>query len=250
VLFRSGEGNFRILPSIARGQAMKNIYGSDEFLFITEVGSRMWEMADISSDYDMFYCYQTPATKYLRTGDFEPTRPQKHYTNDVGKEYDCQFMEIGHLVHLLMKGNVNAIWAVCSPVIHKDGDVLQKLKVIVRNNLSKDSYPSIKGIATSQYLDAERRADQRAPEKSLKTCLRSINFGLGVLYGRGIEFSPVHNATKTMCEHSFKYLDTALGESRLPQHPNCEVFEDFLFNIRLSELFISRAEALQQIGGQ
>jgi hypothetical protein len=84
----------------------------DDCLFVTEVGSRMWGMADETSDYDLFCCYNTPAKEYLRTGEFEKTKPHKNFIED-GKEYDIQYMEIGHLVKLLMKGNVNTSDKVC-----------------------------------------------------------------------------------------------------------------------------------------
>ena len=89
-----------------------------DYLFVTEVGSRMWMMDDVSSDYDLFYCYQTPSTDYLRNGDFKNTRAARKFTV-TGNEYDAQYMEIGHLINLLCKGNVNAIWAVMSPLIYK-----------------------------------------------------------------------------------------------------------------------------------
>ena len=206
-----------------------------EYLFITEVGSRMWGMADISSDYDLFFCYRTPASVYLRTGNFDATRPQQKFNHD-GKEFDCQFMEIGHLIHLLMKGNVNAIWAVCSPIVHQSSDTRLELKDLVESQLSKDSYPSILGMATSQFKDAEKRAEVRGKEKSLATCVRTLNFGLALLNGRGCDFSPYWDATPEICKQSFDDLEKAMFASTLPVHPRYDLFTDFLLAVRCIEL--------------
>jgi hypothetical protein len=208
----------------------------EDYLFITEVGSRMWGMADISSDHDLFFCYQTTASNYLRTGNFEPTRAQHKYVDGDGMEYDCQFMEIGHLVNLLMKGNVNMVWAVCSPIVHRHSNTLDRLKVLTESQLSKDSYASIKGMATSQFLDAEKRAEVRTKEKSLATCVRTLNFGVGLLYGRGCAFLPFWNATETMCKQSFEYLELAMKASTLPVHPRYDLFTDFLLAVRCIEI--------------
>jgi predicted nucleotidyltransferase len=102
---------------------------NENYLFVTEVGSRMWGMEKFASDYDLFHCYQQPAREYLRTSTFEKSRPAKKdydLRDGVTRELDCQYMEIGHLVNLLKKGNVNAIWAVCSPVVHQNRQPLPR----------------------------------------------------------------------------------------------------------------------------
>ena len=145
-----------------------------DFLFVTEVGSRMWGMADVSSDHDMFCCYLTPASEYLRTGNFHPNRPSKTGVMVDGAEYDFQYMEIGHLVGLLKKGNVNAIWAVCSGIVHKESPILTQLKFITRSQMSKATYHSIEGMAISQMGDAikaEKIPDEKLAAKKWMTAV-------------------------------------------------------------------------------
>lgn len=96
---------------------------SGRILFITEVGSRMWGMEEFASDYDWVHIYQVPTRSILEGRKIPVTRPQKHYTDDHGRLIDASFMEIGHLVQLLISGNINAIWAVTSPLVIADSSV-------------------------------------------------------------------------------------------------------------------------------
>jgi predicted nucleotidyltransferase len=206
-----------------------------KLLFITEVGSRMWGMEEISSDHNLFICYLTSASEYLRTGNFHPTKPQKSFDKD-GVEYDVQQMEIGHLINLLIKGNVNAIWAVCSPIVVEKNDALNWLRRITINHLSKASYHSIRGMALSQYNDAKKRADTRDPQKSLKTAMRTIWFGCNMLNGLGVKFTPVtENVTETMIGQGFTRLQESYQNSQIREKPDENIFREFLLQIRLNE---------------
>lgn len=222
-----------------------------EILFVTEVGSRMWGMEKFASDYDLFHCYQQPARDYLRTSTFEKARAAKTFKADtdyliqtqnvkipVGAEIDAQYMEIGHLVNLLKKGNVNAIWAVCSPVVHQNSQTLRELKQITLDNLSRASYASIKGMAMSELSDATKRKDVRDPQKSLQTCIRTLWFGHALLTGGGVYFSPVtQDVTEADCQHEFELLDVAYETKKVgKEKPDPAPFDDFLFRIRMKEI--------------
>lgn len=222
-----------------------------EILFVTEVGSRMWGMEKFASDYDLFHCYQQPARDYLRTSTFEKARAAKTFKADtdyliqtqnvkipVGAEIDAQYMEIGHLVNLLKKGNVNAIWAVCSPVVHQNSQTLRELKQITLDNLSRASYASIKGMAMSELSDATKRKDVRDPQKSLQSCIRTLWFGHALLTGGGVYFSPVtQDVTEADCQHEFELLDVAYETKKVgKEKPDPAPFDDFLFRIRMKEI--------------
>ena len=133
-------------------------------LFTTEVGSRMWRMDKPDSDYDLFVVYMQSYREYMRKGSFVNTLPHKQYMED-GKEIDAQYIEIGHLVSLLKKGNVNAIWGVCSPIVRVDHPILQSLRYILLGNLSKETYASVNGMAHSQMNDTKKRENVRVPGK-------------------------------------------------------------------------------------
>ena len=210
---------------------------TDNYLFITEVGSRMWGMENFASDYDLFHVFQQPSSDYLRKGIFKQTRAAKTYMQD-GKEIDAQYWEIGHLIHQLKKGNVNAIWGVCSGVVWKNSNELKTLRDIVIANISKESYHSIRGMAMSQFSDATKRAAVRDPEKSLWTCTRTLNFGCNLLFAGYVGFEkPTTSAIdEEFCKEEFKILDECYKLSTLPDHVNPKPFEDFLWNIRMSEI--------------
>jgi len=222
---------------------------ADQLLFVTEVGSRMWGMGDLASDYDLFHCYQQPAAEYLKTGTFEKSRPARTYTIDGDdKPVDAQYMEIGHLVNLLKKGNVNALWAVCSPVVHLDSPVLQQLKEITLDNLSRQSYHSIKGMAMSELSDVTKRKDVRDPQKSLKTCVRTLWFGHALLTGGGIYFAPVkQDITEGDCQHEFELLDIAYNSKKVTEIPDPKPFEDFLFMLRVTEILDQHVKTLVKL---
>ena len=211
----------------------------ESYLFVTEVGSRMWGMEKFASDYDLFHVYQTPASEFLISGNFGNTKAAKIWTDPQNREIDAQYMEIGHLVGLLKKGNVNAIWAVCSGVVHKDTEVLRQLKHITLQNLSKASYQSIRGMAISQLKDAEKRKEVKDPQKSLVTCQRTLLFGIKLLYGEGVDFKaswPMFEITKEACEANFIDLDVALQCSKLPEFPNPKHFDNFIYRLRMQEI--------------
>jgi len=208
-----------------------------DYLFITEVGSRMWGMDKPDSDYDIFHVFQQPSSEYLRTSTFEKTRAAKSYIYE-NKEIDAQYMEIGHLVNLLKKGNVNAIWSVCSPIVHMDSEWLVKLREITINNISKSSYASINGMAHSQLNDAIKRATVKDPMKSKATTMRTLQFGVTMLMNHKIEFKPPEDeVTNENIGKWFRLLDVAKEKSMLPDEVNVKPFEDFLYDIRTSEIF-------------
>jgi predicted nucleotidyltransferase len=222
---------------------------TDQLLFVTEVGSRMWGMEDLASDYDLFQCYRQPAAEYLKSGTFKKSRPARTYTIEGDdKPVDAQYMEIGHLVNLLKKGNVNALWAVCSPVVHLDSPVLQQLKKITLDNLSRQSYHSIKGLAMSELSDVTKRKDVRDPQKSLKTCVRTLWFGQDLLLGRKLAFTPVSNiVSEKNCHEEFALLDNAYESSTLCDAPDPKPFEDFLFMLRITEILDRHVKTLVKL---
>jgi predicted nucleotidyltransferase len=216
-------------------------------LWATEVGSGMWGMESLASDHDLVVIYASPIFDVL-TGDVVNTLPQKmdlkmgpsRFNDD--KPIDISAMEIGHLVHLLSKGNINAIWSVISPnlvsVTHQFHKCHSELKHLVCNGLSKKTYHSVRGMALSQVADADKRADVRATKKSLMTALRTINFGINLL-GDHIDFIPVSdnistNALRAKVRIGIEDLDRAMEQSHLPEQPPEDQFRRHLFKLRVA----------------
>ena len=99
-----------------------------------------------------------------------------------GRLIDASFMEIGHLMKLLISGNLNAIWAVTSPLVIDDpAGVRGRLWKVVFFMFSRQSYHSIRGMAESEALDTVRNCGRENPEKPYITAIRILRFGQRLL---------------------------------------------------------------------
>ncbi len=87
-----------------------------KILYISCVGSHMWGMENEESDIDLVMIYVVPTRRILRGEKFPATIRQEMAAREGGI-YDTLGWEIGHLIDLLIKGNVNAIWYATSPLV-------------------------------------------------------------------------------------------------------------------------------------
>lgn len=215
-------------------------------LWVTEVGSQMWGMETFASDHDFITIYVARHYDTL-TGYMTNTLPQKTdvKVDWLDKPLDVAGMEIGHLIHLLKKGNVNAIWAVMSPQIvsnimanpfHRDHVELRR---IVKENVSAQTYYSVKGMAVSQLADVEKRAGVRSPEKSLASAMRTIRFGIRLLEQGEIYIEQRPSKTgysegevRAELDHLDMQFEKAVSDAILPPISAPKPFDDYLFNIR------------------
>jgi predicted nucleotidyltransferase len=212
----------------------------EQILFRTEVGSGMWGMNDLSSDIDIITVYKTPTRDILmgkrQTNVIKPQR--KYYVGDV--EIDEQFMEIGHLINLLCKGNINALWAVTSPIVIQDYmSYNHKLSTIVKHcGLSKAILPSALGMAESQWRDAEKRADVKSPIKSKSTAMRTLLFACRVLRCNDTIYDSVH--IRDYCQYEYDSLINTTtdmhGISKIQDLPNEPILRQWLLSIRLQDI--------------
>jgi predicted nucleotidyltransferase len=206
----------------------------EQILFSTEVGSWMWGMNLPDSDHDIINVY-AQSTREILSG-HEHIRNKPNTKKMIGGiEYDYQYMEIGHLVNLLIKGNVNAIWAVTSPRVYKGSYTLCQLREITVNNLSKASYPSIHGLAISNLHDNEKRPNMR-PNKAYKQCLRTLKFGINMFKNNIITYEPItHEVTKPEIDEAFIQLKNAFDTTTIMVSPDEPTFRNFLYNVRTIE---------------
>jgi predicted nucleotidyltransferase len=202
-------------------------------LFINCVGSHMWGMQSEESDLDLVMIYIAPTRAILRSERISPTVRQK-ITARGGEIYDTLGWEIGHLINQLIKGNVNAIWYVTSPLIIKPSIIQEELSALVRANLCRQTYHSIKGMAESQIKSEEKPG---IAGKGYKTALRTINFGLRLLLEGRICFAPVlHTPGVEEVMEKMDQLQEAYEATRLPDLPDENAFREFLLQLRLEEM--------------
>ena len=215
-----------------------------KILFITEVGSRMWGMEEFASDYDRVHIYQVPTRSILEGRKISVTRPQKQYTDEQGRLIDASFMEVGHLVKLLISGNINAIWAVTSPLVIEDlVGVREPLRKVVVSTLSRQSYYSVRGMAESQALDAFRDRGRENPEKPYLTAIRTLLFGQRLLSEGVPDYRVMDGLTwdpeitpEDRYAAELVLLDEVFRECQLPLVPDDRLFRDLLFSLRTEDL--------------
>jgi hypothetical protein len=208
----------------------QNLPGKE--LFRTVIGSHMWGMDTPDSDHDIMIVYQYPTLRILEGWRIPETMPFRKHENDLG-EWEFQFMEIGHLVDLLIKGNCNAIWAVMSPHVITRSVEYDKLRDIVSKNLAASTYWSVRGMAISQLADITKRKGSVSEEKALRSAFRTLQFGINLLDGKGVAFEPAPPTTnRDEIDALLDMIDAAYTRTKLPKSTNALIFREYLGVVR------------------
>ena len=202
-----------------------------DLMWMTGVGSHMWRMEHENSDIDRVLIYRAPTRNFLDGSSIIRTVAQRKYFIDK-TEYDDSGMEVGHLVNLLVKCNVNALWTATSPIVFEGEDVRRELCEITRANLSKEVYDSCLGMSTSQYRDAMREEGALDITKKMATAKRTLQFGIRILKAGVIDYVPITKATRSDIEQSMWDLDRAREESTLPEKADAKPFREWLYSWR------------------
>jgi len=202
-------------------------------LFKTNVGSHIWNMDTPLSDIDYFVVYLAPLEDILLQ-----RRPKsKHQIdNTLHPVSDYAIHEIGHVIGQLKKSNFNFIIGIMSPIEVSKGEMhLEFLRNWVKNNISKQIYYSIRGLAMSNHDDTNNLGYLRNQKKA-KLVLRTLIFGIHLLRTGEFLFRPI--VAKVKAEHIDYYLDEldrAFEESNLPDYVgNYDELEDWLIGVRLA----------------
>jgi len=140
-------------------------------LFMTCVGSHMWHMENKESDVDLVVIYIAPTKSILRGEKVSATISQRIEEKN-GVIYDTLGWEIGHLIDQLIKGNVNVIWNAASPLVLLPTTTQEDLQALIVDNLCKETYRSILGMAESQIKYEQK--PERIVGKGYRTALRTI----------------------------------------------------------------------------
>ena len=199
-------------------------------LFVTNVGSHMWQMNHPGSDVDLFVAVLAPTKSILR-GEFND-QSRVEYSGPT----DRQYHELGRIVDQVLRNNWNYLSGVMSPIIVKDWSRLGELRRLAALNYSKRAYHSIKGLAEHNYQKyiINERDDST---KRCNTIARTIIMGCKLLREGIIEYSPITGSSPEDIPKFIDELDLALKESTLPEAPQHENdLRDFLLDVRLSSL--------------
>src|SRR5437867_12110374 len=177
-------------------------------LFVTNVGSHMWQMNHPGSDVDLFVAVLAPTKSILR-GEF----------NDQSKvEYsgptDRQYHELGRIVDQVLRNNWNYLSGVMSPIIVKEWPRLTELRRLATMNYSKRAYHSIKGLAEhnyQKYIINERGASV----KRCDTIAGKLIMGAKLLRERMIDHRLVAGLEANDMQNLIDEVDLDLKESTL-----------------------------------
>jgi len=200
-------------------------------LFSTNVGSHIWTMNHPGSDVDLFVAYQAPSTDFL-TG-----RAHDRSHHSIQGKDDRSSHEIGKVVEEVLKGNVNFLWGVFSPIqISDEGNVLEGLIALARKNLSRQCFNSINGLGVHNY----KKYVESGKDTSQKRCniiARTLRFGITLLRQGEFEFKPVRDVKPEDIPKLLEEIQAAEKESCLPEHPTArDEFYAWLLDLRVRDL--------------
>jgi predicted nucleotidyltransferase len=205
--------------------------GEAEPLFGTIVGSHMWGMETPESDVDSFYAYVARSVDIL-TG--EANTDSYHVMED---NKDRAYHEIGKVVQMMLKGNVNFLWGILSPIVLADPqEELRRLKMLTMEGLSQRVFHSINGLARANYK--KYIASGKDPsQKRLNLIARTLEFGVHLLDTGEPRFQPVTDATEERIIELLEELGRARDSSPLPVvPPNEDDVRKWLLRIRMVSL--------------
>lgn len=192
----------------------------------TNVGSHVWQMNHKDSDIDTFRIYVEEIQNILNG-----TATQKSYfINGVD---DIAIHEIEVVVNQILKGNINFIVGVCSPIVDKTTKEFEILKNLTTNHLAKNCYHSIHGMAIHNF----KKYEIEMTEKRLNQIIRALFFGINILRHNKIVFQPVIDGTIKKYHETMDILKECYEKSTLPEKPEEKPFRDFLLQLRLKQLY-------------
>lgn len=205
-----------------------------EILWCTEVGSFMWGMNHPGSDHDYFSAYRVP-TRDILSG--RTWGGGAHFTPGPETGEDKQNHEIGKWISMLLAANSNYVQGIFSPIIVRPSPYLERLKVIMQDNLSTRFVPSLVGLAKGCEKDALR--NPASAHKKYLTAIRSLKWGARILREGKISFEPVPADMDTPEAYAAALAELRAAEAatalpRDPPHP--EMFHEFLLSVRMDEL--------------
>lgn len=202
-------------------------------LFRTCIGSHIWKMNHMYSDKDIAIVYAMDSQKLLLSQ--IPKGKQKYVEED---NMDITYYEIGHVVHNLIKGNVNFIWAVMSPIIlDQYKSSLQELREICATQIAKNCFYSINGMTKHNiYHFIQEKEHDGVYFKKLNVIARTLKFGINALLWGKYMFEKTSIETEDELYKLKEQLNNAYKTSHLPEKPNEEIYNKYLIKWRIHNL--------------
>lgn len=192
----------------------------------TMVGSHIWKMDTSESDKDYFDIY-LEATEDIFRG--IARFKSKHYKEPLN--VDIVTHELSHVIGQLLKGNINFLIGVASPIVINSNEWFEELRDITLRNVSQNTYHSIRGLAIhnyEKYIDDRRGISIRKANQ----ILRILEFGINLLKYRKLKFDAFTGGTPELIELKVKELKDVFENSTIPEKPDEDAFRDYLLKMR------------------
>jgi len=204
----------------------------DEPLWGSIVGSHMWRMQRPDSDFDGYIGYAANPRKILLG------RIKGGGINTVLGNWDVMSTEISAIIQQLLKGNINHILGVLSPINPwPPTKWLAELQDIVTHNFARSIYHSVNGLARHNlhlYFEKDIKKDVNK-EKKLNQIGRVVQFGISVLVGGRVRFQRWSGTHEELIA-SIKELEEAHNRSYLPERVPEAPFVQFLLDLRREQM--------------
>lgn len=205
-------------------------------LFTTTCGSHVWKMNTETSDIDLFTVYIVPSKSIL---DGTNHGHNSHFSTSDTE--DNVSHEIGKVIAELIKGNINFLVGILSPIVtYQYKSYLDDLKeLIISNCQTKACVNSIRGLAIhnyKKYIIGSDTAKEYDITKKCNNINRNLLFGMNVLCSDGFKFVPLLHQTPEDVKFMLSEFDKCVINSKLPEKTNPELFRKYLLDIRLKEL--------------
>jgi len=199
-------------------------------LWRTLVGSHMWGMQRPDSDEDIAIITTTSTNDVF----LEQIHKTKQYKEE---NHDITIYELGELIRGLQSGNVNYMWSVMSPcILSQTRNSLSELRQIVSENLSKNYFKAINGMATHNMYHFILHPDKLTAvefKKKLNTIGRSLQYGINLLLYKKALFQKVDIKDKEELDKMMLNFAEVYKNSDLPEKPSPEPFERYLLKWRM-----------------
>lgn len=200
-------------------------------LWSSVIGSHLWKMARADSDMDIFVCKLAPSKDILLGKQFKSV--ETHVESD---NIDMTEHELGKVINMLIKGNVNFIWGLTSPNVTGTSPAHEELLAIYKLQISKNCYHSINGLFEHNYKDYIEKIKKPKP-KRIWMMYRTLQFGMRILESGVIDYKPVATdiSVKQLNEAHENFHQAYLA-SDLPENPDTEPYIELMYRLRILDL--------------
>jgi predicted nucleotidyltransferase len=180
------------------------------------------------SDEDVFECYQAPTLDILRGNAFmKSTFDAKVANQDIARH------ELGTVIEQLLKGNLNFVVGVMSPIVEETSETHKDLIALFRAMPPKNLYHSVRGMAVHNVKLYQDELDFKP--KKVNAILRLLFMGEAYLRSGVLLFEPYYG-TRSEIDPMLERLDKAYQDSPLIDQIPELLLRDILLKARLVNL--------------